>query len=263
MTNPNPELRATIARQIDLVAFDEDGLATYRQARRDAAFRAADRVIAAISPQALPTPKCPACDGTKVVSQGGHDTGCDACYVDDQTPPPPSLSTDVQSAATGCHEHDVSLKAAMPVVGEAELRKAVKRISDDAAASRVRWTQIIAAGGATVNGVFVEPDEAQVAIGVLDWIGPRLSDALAKTKATVAETVTVESLATVAAGDDEGVALAIEAAAKVCDERAAGRIRMYEDNQAEINAFKAVEAEECAAAIRLLLQGGGNNADPS
>jgi hypothetical protein len=112
MTNPNPspELRETIARQIDLVAFDEDGLATYRQARREAAFRAADRVIAALS----------------------------------QTPPPPSLSTDAQSAATGFHEHDVSLKVAMPGVGEV--------------------------------------------------------------KATVAETVTVEPLATVAAGDDEGVA---------------------------------------------------------
>jgi hypothetical protein len=65
------------------------------------------------------------------------------------------------------------------------------------------------------------------------------------------------SLSTVAAANDEGVAEAFEAAAQVCDERAAGRIRMYEDNQAGINAFKAVEAEECAAAIRLLSQGGG------
>ncbi len=53
--NPSPELREAIARQIDPVAFDEDGLATYRQARRDAAFRAADRV-AALSPQTLPAP---------------------------------------------------------------------------------------------------------------------------------------------------------------------------------------------------------------
>ncbi len=45
-------------------------------------------------------------------------------------------------------------------------------------------------------------------------------------------------------------------AAKVCDERAAGRLRLYEDNQAEINAFKAAEAEDAAAAIRLLSQGG-------
>jgi len=48
----------------------------------------------------------------------------------------------------------------------------------------------------------------------------------------------------------------VEDAAKVCDERAAGRTRMYEDNHAGINAFKAVEAEEAAAAIRLLSQGG-------
>jgi Lar family restriction alleviation protein len=37
-----------------------------------------------------------------------------------QTPPPPSLSTDVQSAATGFHEHDVSLKVATPALGEVE-----------------------------------------------------------------------------------------------------------------------------------------------
>jgi hypothetical protein len=35
-----------------------------------------------------------------------------------QTPPAPSLSTDVQSAATGLHEHDVSLKGAMPAPEE-------------------------------------------------------------------------------------------------------------------------------------------------
>jgi hypothetical protein len=46
-----------------------------------------------------------------------------------QPPPPPSLSTDVQSAATGFHEHDVSLKVAMPVVGEVErLRAALAEI---------------------------------------------------------------------------------------------------------------------------------------
>jgi hypothetical protein len=36
-----------------------------------------------------PSPVCPACDGTKVVSQGGHDTGCDACYALSQTLPAP------------------------------------------------------------------------------------------------------------------------------------------------------------------------------
>lgn len=42
---------------------------------------------AALSPQTLPASKCCACAGTKVVSQGGHDTGCDACHVDDRSPP--------------------------------------------------------------------------------------------------------------------------------------------------------------------------------
>jgi hypothetical protein len=42
-----------------------------------------------------------------------------------QTPPPPSLSTDVQSAATRFHEHDVSLKVAMPAPGDEGVAEAI------------------------------------------------------------------------------------------------------------------------------------------
>jgi hypothetical protein len=41
--------------------------------------------------------------------------------------------------------------------------------------------------------------------------------------------------------------------AKVCADRAAGRLRLYEENQAEINAYKANEAEDAAAQILALL----------
>jgi len=78
---------------------------------------------------------------------------------------------------------------ALVTIEPEQLQDAIKRISDSAAESRVRWTRIIAAGGAMVNGAFIEPDEAQVAIGVLDWIGPQLSNALARSKA---QTSTVE-----------------------------------------------------------------------
>lgn len=43
-----------------------------------------------------------------------------------QTPPAPPLSTDVQSAATGFHEQDVSLKVTLPAPGEVKLREAYR-----------------------------------------------------------------------------------------------------------------------------------------
>jgi hypothetical protein len=45
-------------------------------------------------------PKCAACDGTKVVSQGGHDTGCNACYVSPQTLPAPGEVERLRAALT-------------------------------------------------------------------------------------------------------------------------------------------------------------------
>jgi hypothetical protein len=92
----------------------------------------------------------------------------------------------LEQFSTGTHHHaldDAICQAGavceayrlLRTTSQDELQEAIKRISADAAASRARWLQIIANGGATVNGVFIEPDEAQIAIGVLDWIGPRLS----------------------------------------------------------------------------------------
>lgn len=44
----------------------------------------------------------------------------------------------------------------------------------------------------------------------------------------------------------------LEEAARLCDERAAGRVALFDQNGASVNAHKAVEAEECATAIRAL-----------
>ena len=141
-----------------------------------------------------------------------------------QTPPTPSLSTDVQSAATGCHEHDVSLKVAMPAPGEAEAVCAqCKGMRDDLASGR-------------------DPEEL---------CDPCYDDAVA-------------NLATVAAGDDEGVARGIEAAAAWHDaesakakdsEWAAQKLGFWERlaHHQKLAAFHS----SSAAAIRLLSQGEG------
>jgi hypothetical protein len=92
-----------------------------------------------------------------------------------QTPPTQSLSTDVQSAATGFHEPDVSLKVAMPVVGEVErLRAALEPFAK------------LAAYIGKKNGTVVAYNDDKVTCEDFR-------------NAAVA-------LATVAAGDDEGVA---------------------------------------------------------
>jgi hypothetical protein len=96
-----------------------------------------------------------------------------------QTPPAPSLPTDVQSAATGVHEHDVSLKVAMPAPGEV----------DYAEAARVMF------------------EACRQPINRVEQCYPMV-DALAQ----------AGFLATVAAGDDEGVALDWRAVAKLAGE---------------------------------------------
>jgi hypothetical protein len=184
-------------------------------------------------------PKCPACDGTKVVSQGGHDTGCNACYVDARAVPAPSLSTDVQSAATGFHEHDISLKVAMP--GEVE--------------------------GAKYALLPIEPTEDL--LNAIACCGPDISDPPTIKNAYYTLWLqayqSTRTLATVAAGDDEGVATpaantleyrtdyqigkadGVEAAAKVADAYLTG----------EADADHQKHGRTLAAAIRLLSQGEG------
>jgi hypothetical protein len=109
-----------------------------------------------------------------------------------QTPPTPSLSTDVQSAATGFHEHDVSLKVAMPASGE----------DQDWRAKAVAWLR--------ARRDQRPPDSLWSAAGVL-------ADRMEKEPFEQPMCFASKSLATVAAGDDEGVAYTDELLDRVAE----------------------------------------------
>jgi hypothetical protein len=218
-----------------------------------------------------------------------------------QTPPPPSLSTDVQSAATGFHEHDVSLKVAMPGVGEVEARfwlivhepgkvpdrkgswprSQLPQIMREFIGARPNaYLTVLTIGADGLPDVQHGPEALQMA----DSRSMRTGSAH-NARTLAAHT---EALATVAAGDDEGVAsdtvafvqdwlanadydptqfdkgfasaidarvaAGIEAAAKVAESRwSVWADKAYTDTPQGDRAACA----DVAAAIRLLSQGEG------
>jgi hypothetical protein len=99
-----------------------------------------------------------------------------------QTPPPPSLSTDVQSAATGCHERDVSLKVAMPAPGGVAsealkiLRSMTAHASEDA--DEIGWSKAATKAAAALEAYWARVSEyarntyLRAAGAVLAAIGP-------------------------------------------------------------------------------------------
>jgi hypothetical protein len=189
-----------------------------------------------------------------------------------QTPPTPSLSTDVQSAATGFHEHDVSLKVAMPAPGEVEATVAETVIVALPAAGEVEemgQTLEVHAETRRLCGQFGVADELDAAAKMLRslatvaassmevepfgyWVEQRLAEPILLRKPsyipepselrTVTPLYASPTLATVAAGDDEGVALDWRAVAKLAGEHGV----RYRTNTA---------LEQFLAAIRLLSQG--------
>jgi hypothetical protein len=175
-----------------------------------------------------------------------------------QTPPTPSLSTDVQSAATGFHEHDVSLKVAMPAPGEApwtpdRFTLTERELDDECGCPEETWDtpfgvlNMHLSAGKPSNACLDNGDEGE---WHLDLTAATIDDARSAFFAwsMFAATLT-PTLATVAAGDDEGFARGIEAAALLALEHAA---------PAGCERFDYDEAcHDIAAAILLLSQGGG------
>jgi hypothetical protein len=178
-----------------------------------------------------------------------------------QTPPAPSLSTDVQSAATGFHEHDVSLQVAMPAPGEVEARfwlivhepgkvpdrkgswprSQLPQIMREFIAARPNaYLTVLTVGADGSPDVQHGPEALQMADGRSMRTG---STHNARTLAAH-----TEALATVAAGDDEGVARGVEAAAKVAESWIDPAFATAHENRI---------ARSIAAAIRLLPQGEG------
>jgi hypothetical protein len=148
--------------------------------------------------------------------------GCKECALS-QTPPAPSLPTDVQSAATGVHEHEVSLKVAMPAPGEVEYidRGKLKQATDDLiVAVRSSW----GIGSAEHNLVRDICDLIACVPGV--------------------------SLATVAAGDDEGVRDTLETVLSLLTPP--GNTWRGDEPAWQAEAYALIRA-----AIRLLSQGEG------
>jgi hypothetical protein len=186
-----------------------------------------------------------ACDRCEQSEQCKADsrTCADQAQFSSQTPPPRSLSTDVQSAATGLHEHDGSLNVAMPAVGEV---MELECEYDPDGSYALIWKNGYAITAFPNGKVAITKSNRE------NGFYPFGCD--------VSELTT---RATVAAGDDEGnwvnherirqeaqasgYQQAIEAAAKVVD--------AMTDAEDEASAFLALDAAR--AAIRLLSQGGG------
>lgn len=81
--------------------------------------------------------KCPACDGTKVVSQGGHDTGCNACYVSPQTLPAPGEVEGTREALATCASMlEQYVAECLPASEDGKLH--FVRVMTDATAAEIR-----------------------------------------------------------------------------------------------------------------------------
>lgn len=204
-----------------------------------------------------PTPKCPACDGTKVVSQGGHDTGCDACYVSPQTlPAPGEVEEDTDT--------DALVKALVETEGEQTVRDMAGHIGDQVHAVLTRSGMLMkTSGGAIAVGVMAA---AQVLNDMLEFARRSLDDDAETARMAAAMRVLFEqnlapTLATVAAANDEVFARGVEAAAKWHDEQeiyAAGRQATHELAGGDATDWDDLRRTHIAsaAAIRLLPQGG-------
>jgi hypothetical protein len=108
-----------------------------------------------------------------------------------QTPPAPSLSTDVQSAAAVFHEQDVSLKVALPAPGEVEevgrivkwIDEAIERTKKNGATEGVwlsgsQW-RVVRAALATVaaaNDVGVADAACEALEGIAEHAETRIKD---------------------------------------------------------------------------------------
>jgi hypothetical protein len=178
-----------------------------------------------------------------------------------QTPPAPSLSTDVQSAAAVFHEQDVSLKVALPAPGEVERRedndfawrvprhatKAMMQAGLYHCTADMQWADLFTAWHYMVDAA---DDADQVESG-----GP---DGYATDGQVGASAFPKLTLATVAAANDEGVA---EQAAQFADGLAEGAQSLDDlavrdsDSVGKLVHGEAIRvAKHIAAAIRLLPQ---------
>jgi hypothetical protein len=158
--------------------------------------------------------------------------------------PTPSLSIDVQSAATGCHEHDVSLKVAMPAPGEVE-----------AGTGWVAWNpdsgEEYTPNHPVESGECVEAERIRRSTPQEDVLWNAFQGEFQRAHDLETRLAATPTLATVAAGDDEGVARIIDPKAwQDRDEYMALRGRAASWDSTADSLAKA-------AAIRLLSQGEG------
>jgi hypothetical protein len=158
--------------------------------------------------------------------------------------PASSLSTDVQSAATGCHEHDVSLKVAMPAPGEVE-----------AGTGWVAWNpdsgEEYTPNHPVESGECVEAERIRRSTPQEDVLWNAFQGEFQRAHDLETRLAATPTLATVAAGDDEGVARIIDPKAwQDRDEYMALRGRAASWDSTADSLAKA-------AAIRLLSQGEG------
>jgi hypothetical protein len=194
-----------------------------------------------------PSPVCPACDGTKVVSQGGHDTGCDACFALSQTLPAPG---EVERGCPASPDH-------------ADIKETIEDAADD-------WQ----AKGYT-SALAEVRDMAAVGRSLMEALptGYCYMDSPAEIVSDLQNELD-EALATVAAANDEGDWVNHE---RIRQEAYASGYRQAIDDAAmvaddlnfgtEIGEWLAMTKKdvsarachECAAAIRLLSQGGGKS----
>jgi hypothetical protein len=64
-----------------------------------------------------------------------------------------------------------------PVIDDG-LRESIEKMHTDTIAARRRWEKIVDDEGMVAIGVSITPGEAQIALGIIDWISKNISDAL-------------------------------------------------------------------------------------
>jgi hypothetical protein len=176
-----------------------------------------------------------------------------------QTPPTPSLSTDVQSAATGFHEHDVSLKVAMPAPGEIEATVA-ETVTVALPVPGEEWTRTQAFDEAAAECLrAAQESKFADTVNEDERKGYRTAcNLMAMSFRVMASRAAPDwpTPATVAAGDGEGVA---EQALKKAAEEFDLILMRLRDDQPERAAGAAIcGAKDARAAIRLLSQGSSS-----
>lgn len=217
-------------------------------------------------------PKCPVCDDTKVVSQGGHDTGCNACY---RLPTPAETVT-----------------VALPGAGEVELRETIADLEGQLEEALYqpwpKWAEDMKKQIRAVSG-YDGYDDASDGVNLPDELSELINELTEQADKNVAEArasrkldelersvehyrlgmnewiataqTAQATLATVAAANDEGVARIVLPPMPECDDRQpwekGGGYDESDNDWCRRNTVAVTWFIDNHAAIRLLSQGGG------